>query len=235
MLGRVFSSGELGLVSIPRDSWVQIPGRGQGKINAAFSYGGPRLLVETIEAETNVRVDHFAMIDFDGLVAVTDAIGGVTLDSPRASSYDGHHFVKGENVLDGAEALAFVRQRKGLPRGDLDRVENQQRFLRAMFGQAVSRSVASSPERLDAVLDAVLDHVQVDDRTSADDLRLLARALGGTPSASVVAGTAPVSGLGYEGRQSVVHLDPVRTRATWRALQGDDVHALREALTSQPR
>ncbi len=230
VLGQVGADGEVALVSVPRDSWVDIPGRGPGKVNAAFSYGGPSLLVRTLEAETGVRIDHYAVIDFGGLVAVTDAIGGVDVASAHATSYDGHQFVEGTNHLDGDAALAFVRQRKNLPNGDLDRVRNQQRFLRAMFGQALSRETATDPDRLEALLDAALDHVAVDDSTSQDDLRTMAAALGGTPSSEVVAGTAPVAGLGREGSQSVVHLDRERGEQVWQALRDGEPEALRDLL-----
>ena len=226
VLGQVGADGEVALVSVPRDSWVEIPGRGPGKVNAAFSYGGPSLLGRALEAETGVRIDHYAVIDFAGLVAVTDAIGGVDVASAHATSYAGHDFVEGTNHLDGEAALAFVRQRKNLPNGDLDRVHNQQRFLRAMFGQAISRETATDPATLDALLDAVLAHVAVDDGTTEQDLRTIAAALGGTPSSGVVAGTAPVSGLGREGSQSVVHLDRERGEQVWAALRAGETAGL---------
>ena len=230
MLGRVTPDGEVALVSVPRDSWVEIPGHGFDKINAAYSEGGPQLLVRTLEQLTGVRIDHFAAADFEGLVSLTDTVGGVTVDSPRESSYQGHHFVQGKNHLTGEEALAFVRQRKNLPRGDLDRVENQQRFLRALFGQIVSRETATNPQRLQAVLDGVMEHVAVDAGTDEQDLRAIATALGGTPSDQVVAGTAPVAGLGMEGQQSVVYLDEEAGEQVWQALRENDIEALREAL-----
>src|SRR5699024_4791673 len=122
------------LVSIPRDSWVTIPGEGKNKINAAFSLGGPALYVKTIEKLTGIRIDHLAMIDFEGFKQLTDALGGVTIDiadsgcGRDAGTYD----------MNGAEALEYVRQRKCLEGGDFDRVKRQQNFLRQLMGKTLS-------------------------------------------------------------------------------------------------
>jgi LCP family protein required for cell wall assembly len=229
MVGRLDATGSVALVSIPRDSWVEVPGHGKAKINAAYSWGGPQLLVRTVERLTGVRIDHFAAVDFTGLAAITDAIGGVELVVPQNFSYGGHTFTKGRIGLDGEAALAFVRNRR-LPRGDLDRIENQQRFLRALFGQVVSREVAGDDKRLDRVLDAVVRHVTVDEDTDVDELREVGKAMGGTPSSRVVAGTAPVAGPGRAGGQSVVYLDTTRAAAVWDAFDRGQAASLRELL-----
>jgi len=102
------------VASIPRDSWVEIPGHGFDKINAAYALGGPALLVETVEKLTQIRVDHFAVIDFAGFRAMVDAVGGIDIGIGATTSNDGVTFQAGVNHLDGRGALAYVRQRYGL-------------------------------------------------------------------------------------------------------------------------
>lgn len=230
MLARVTPAGEVLVVSLPRDLWVDVPGRGPAKLNAAYSWGGPDLLVETLREMTGVRVGRFAALDFEGVVALTDAVGGVTVDSPHAFTSRGVAVVEGPNTLDGAEALAFLRERSSLPRGDLDRVANQQRYLLAMFDEVASRDTLTDPRRAAGVLAAVREHVAVDSGTSTEDLEAMARALGGTRPADVVAGTAPVAGDGTEDGQSVLHVDEAASDAVWAAFRDGDAERLRELL-----
>lgn len=102
------------VVSIPRDSWVEIPGRGRGKVNAAYSWGGAALLVATVEKLTGVRVDHFAVIDFAGFRSVVDAVGGVDVGVAARTASAGVTSQAGVNHLDGDAALVYVRQRHEL-------------------------------------------------------------------------------------------------------------------------
>ncbi len=131
-------------ISIPRDSWVPIPGRGLNKINAAYAFGGPTLLIQTVEQLTGVRIDHFAAVDFFGFKEITDALGGVDVRVAETTSQGGVTFEQGLNHLNGAEALIYVRQRKGLPGGDLDRVQRQQNYLRAVMGRSSSRTCSAT-------------------------------------------------------------------------------------------
>ena len=120
------------VVSFPRDAWVHVPGHGMAKINAAYSYGGPSLAVATVEALTDVRIDHLAVVDWEGFREMTDAVGGVTVTVPRDRPRLGprHHLDGRSAPLDGQQALDYVGQRYGLPGGDLDRIRRQQDFLR---------------------------------------------------------------------------------------------------------
>ena len=200
------------VVSIPRDSWVEIPGRGRAKVNAAYSWGGAALLVGTVEKLTGVRVDHFAVIDFAGFRSVVDAIGGVDVGVAAPTSSAGVAFQAGLNHLDGDAALVYVRQRHELAGGDLARAARQQNVLRAVLGKLVDVDVL---KRL-AFLAALTRSVSVDATLTNSGLRLLAFDV--RPQ-QVVFLTAPVRGAGSEGGQSVVLLNDARAATLWAALR----------------
>ncbi len=227
------------VVSLPRDSWVLIPGHGMDKINAAYSLGGPALLVQTVEALTRVRVDHFAVIDFAGFQAMTDAVGGIDVTVAETTSYYGVTFSKGVNHLDGYQALAYVRQREGLPRGDLSRVQRQQNVLRALMGKAISDQMLSDPLRTYDLLSAVSNSAGVDDTLDDGALQSLAFSLRNLRGNDVVFLTAPVRAPGTQGEASVVYLDEVRAPQLWTALNTDSVERYlranrNDALGSNP-
>lgn len=229
VLGRVTPAGEVLLVSLPRDLWVDVPDHGPAKLNAAYSWGGPSLLVRTLAQETGVEVQHYAAIDFAGITDLTDAVGGVTVHNPVAMTAQGVPVAEGEVTLDGPTALAYLRERRSLPRGDLDRIANQQRYLLALFDEVLSPDTLADPRRARAVLGVVREHVAVDDATGAADLEALARALGTTPGEDVVAVTVPVAGDGTEQGQSVLHVDETGAAAVWAAFAAGDAEALRAA------
>ena len=135
------------LISLPRDSYVPIPGHGSDKINAAYAFGGPRLLVETVEKVTGLRIDHYMGIGFGGFVRVVDAIGGVRmcLKAPLVDPKAGLHLHKGCQVLNGAESLGFVRTRYTFATADLQRIQNQRVFLRALLRKLTSAGVIANP------------------------------------------------------------------------------------------
>lgn len=207
------------VVSIPRDSWVDIPGHGRGKINAAYAYGGPTLLIQTIEQLTGVHVDHFAVIDFAGFQSMVDAVDGIDVRIAQATRNAGVSFKKGENHLDGAAALAYVRQRYRLPGGDLDRARRQQNALRALLTKAATGGILADPIKFYRFLDATSRSVGVDDTLTNGGLRQLAFESRGLRPAGVTFLSAPVRGTGREGPQSVVYLDDVRAAGLWEALR----------------
>ncbi len=135
------ASEEISLLSIPRDTMVEIPGRGgPDKINHAYAYGGTELLLETVEQFTAVKVDHYFGFNYLAFKEVIDVLGGVTfdVDTDIASRHD--DFEAGEQVLDGDEAFALVRFRRE-PLGDIARVMRQQRFMRAVAAEAGEQSL----------------------------------------------------------------------------------------------
>jgi LCP family protein required for cell wall assembly len=211
------------VVSIPRDSWVNIPGRGMNKINAAYSYGGPTLLIQTVEELTGVRIDHYAAINFDGLIQVTDDLGGVDVVVAQTSSNGPYTFPAGKNHLNGEQARWYLGQRHGLPGGDFDRVRRQQQYLQAMFGKLFTQEVFSDPVRLDGALMSVTDAVAVDDTLSSGKLASMGYSLRGLSPDTVAFFTAPVRGTGMEGQASVVYLDETLGERMWGHLRTDSL------------
>ena len=211
------------VISIPRDAWVPIPGHGSAKINAALSYGGPRLAVQTVEDLTGVRIDHLAVVDWSGFVALTDAVGGVDVDVPTTVEDSHNHVVwtAGRHHLDGAQSLLYVRQRYGLPGGDLDRVARQQAFLRSLMQASLHQEMRKDPRMLYDFLDTVTSHVSIDDDWSASSMARLVLSLRNLRSADIGYLTAPVAGFGREGAQSVVRLAPRAGAELWQSLHDD--------------
>jgi LCP family protein required for cell wall assembly len=209
------------VISFPRDSWVDIPGYGNQKINAAFSYGGPPLLIETVEKLTGIRVDHFGAIDFAGFKSMTDALGGVEVDIAQ-SVYDPARKVSweaGRQKLDGEKALLFVRQRYNLPNGDFDRIKRQQAFLGALAKKAADGGTITNPFKLDRFLSAFTKSISVDDSVSGGKLRSLALSLRGIRASDIAFMTAPNKGSAQRGKQSVVLLDQAKAKSLFEAVR----------------
>ena len=211
------------LISIPRDSWVDIPGRGMNKINAAYAFGGPSLLIQTVEQLTEVRIDHYMAIDFDGLIQVTDDLGGVDVVVAETTSNGPYTFTAGVNQLNGDEARWYLGQRYGLSGGDFDRVRRQQQYLRAMFEKLFSSNTFTDPGRLDGAMRAVTSAVSVDDTLSNTDLVRLALSMRDVRPENVDFFTAPVLGTGMEGPASVVYLDGTSGQRMWGYLRNDSL------------
>ncbi|QFG24882.1 LCP family protein [Actinomadura sp. WMMB 499] len=208
------------VVAIPRDSWVPIPGRGTDKINAAFAYGGSRLLIRTVEKLTGVRIDHYAALDFGGFVEMTDALGGVTVTISQ-DTYDPKYqraWRAGTQHLDGADALDFVRQRVNLPNGDLDRIKRQQAFLEALAGKALD---TRNPIKIDRFIRAVTGSVTVDETVTAAGLRKLATRLLDVGGLEYV--TTPVDRPAARGAQSVILLDHAKAATLFAAVREDRI------------
>jgi anionic cell wall polymer biosynthesis LytR-Cps2A-Psr (LCP) family protein len=192
------------LVSIPRDSWVPIPGHGKNKINAAFSIGGAGLLVATVERLTDVRIDHVLVADFTGFTALTDSIGGVRL---------------GQQNMNGVQALAYVRQRHGLPGGDLGRVERQQAWIKAVADKLIATTSMSNPIKLSRTMNDLTSLLAVDDRLTGSKMRSTALSLRKLDSNDIHSITAPVRASGYEGAQSVLYLADEEGDRLWQELR----------------
>jgi LCP family protein required for cell wall assembly len=211
------------VISIPRDSWVDVPGHGLNKINAGFSFGGPALMVQTVEKITDVRIDHIVIADFEGFKALTDLLGGVTITVPKTTRDSRAAFSAGTYRMDGTTALNYVRQRHNLPGGDFDREKRQQNWIRAVLKEMVSKGTLTDPIKVNAVLDEMTKSIETDDNFTLSQMRDLAFSLRGLRSHDVAFLTAPVAGTGREGKQDVVYLDTHADAALWKAAAGDQM------------
>ena len=160
--------GKPALISIPRDSYVPIPGNGRNKINAAYAFGGPELLVATVEQNTGLRIDAYTEIGFGGFVNVIDALGGIEMCLPKAiKDKDSHlNLKKGCQTLSGTNALGYVRMRKADPLGDLGRVQRQRQMLAAIAKEAASPLTVINPVRYWNLSTATADAVSIGEDTT---------------------------------------------------------------------
>jgi LCP family protein required for cell wall assembly len=210
ILAHLDKNGTTTLLSFPRDMYVTIPAftdsngvrhdSFKAKFNAAIQNGGEPLLVALVEQLTQIHIDHYVEVDLSGFRSMSNAIGGVQV-CLKASTYsynnngsistnlnDGFsqfHGTVGENTLEGANALAFVRQRYGLPHADLDRIKRQQVFLSAVLRKALSTSVLLNPTKLLPLLNSATGSLTTDSGTSVNDLRKLASRLRGLDPSKV--------------------------------------------------
>jgi LCP family protein required for cell wall assembly len=167
------------LISVPRDSYVDIPGQGMNKINAAFSIGGPALLAQTIQNDTGLYINHYMDIGFGGFVNVVNAVGGVRMCVTH-SLYDkasGVHLTKGCQILSGGEALAYVRDRHSFATQDLQREQDQRLFLKALLTKMTSPGVMFNPFASLPAASGAASNLTVDQGTSLYQLVEVAMAL----------------------------------------------------------
>jgi LCP family protein required for cell wall assembly len=224
MLLHVPRSGGPVLVSLPRDSYVEIPGRGSNKLNAAYAFGGPQLLVRTVEQATGIRIDDYVEIGFGGFVSITDAIGGVELCPERAMDdrRAGIDLQAGCQEMDGPTALGYVRARYSDPRGDLGRVERQREFVSAVTKEIASAGTLLNPLTFGRVALAGGDALTVDESTGPIDLGRLALAMRSIGGDDAVRTTVPIEGTGNrDGAGSVVLWDEAGAAQLFELLRRD--------------
>lgn len=186
-------SGKATIISIPRDLYVPVPGQGSHKINAAFNFGGPTLLIQTVEGLSGVHIDHYAEIGFGGFDTLVDAVGGVhmCIDTPLRDPKAGLNLKAGCQTLNGTQALGFVRTR-AFADADLMRVQNQRKFLAALMAKATSPSVLLNPFRLFPFVNGTVDTLTVDNGTHIWDLARLAWWLRSSPQTITTPNGGPV-------------------------------------------
>jgi polyisoprenyl-teichoic acid--peptidoglycan teichoic acid transferase len=209
------------IISFPRDMYVNIPGYGKNKINAAFAFGGAPLTVRTLENLTGVRMDHVALIDFEGFIRLTEDLHGVTVTNQTAFSSHGFHYPKGKITIAGEEALWFVRERKLLPGGDLDRAENQRNVIKAIAQKGLSVRVISDPGTFINFIGNVAKYLTVDNDLSDDEIKRTAHSLRLTGK-DIELLQAPISGFASTGEgQSIDVVDTAKMAELSRAMKKD--------------
>jgi LCP family protein required for cell wall assembly len=224
------------LVSFPRDSLVtipahtssngesQIPAR-QNKLNAAFSFGGAPLLIETIESETNLKIDHYIEVSFAGFAGIVNALGGVEvctkvdIDDPKS------HLAlsAGTHTLNGIEALKYVRTRDFDGRGDIGRMQRQQEFMSSILNKATSTGVLLNPIKIVNFMNAAISTIKMDENLSKEDLLNLAKQMRGLSSGNVRTLTVPLSNPNgrVDGVGSVVIWDETLSADLWTRIRND--------------
>jgi LCP family protein required for cell wall assembly len=249
VLVRIPSNGESATaISIPRDSYVKVPGIGMSKINAAFgatkltekqklidegvddasadeqaTQAGREALIASVADLTGVTVDHYAEIGLLGFVLLTNAVGGVDvcLNDAVDEPLSGANFPAGEQSLDGSEALSFVRQRHGLPRGDLDRIVRQQVFMASLAHEVLSARTLSNPGKLSQLTSAVQRSVVLDEDW---DVIGFAKELQNLAGGSVQFQTIPVVDINAmtDYGESIVQVEPTAVRSFVSSLADGD-------------
>ncbi|MGW0039649.1 LCP family glycopolymer transferase [Gordonia sp. NPDC003376] len=227
-------------ISIPRDSYVDVPGIGRTKINAAYGAtresvrrkavesgtdeadaeregtgAGRKALIDTVAGLTGVEVDHYAEVGLLGFVLLTNAVGGVDvcLKNPVNEPMSGARFKAGRQTLNGSQALSFVRQRHELPRGDLDRITRQQVYMASLTQKILSAGTLTDPGKLNELQNAVSRSVIIDDDW---DVLTFVEQLKDLSGGRVKFATIPVlddHGWSEDGQQSVVTVDPTQVKA----------------------
>jgi LCP family protein required for cell wall assembly len=209
-------SGPNMLMSIPRDSIVDVPGHGTTKINAAFAFGGPKLLVQTIEQETGIRVDDYIEIGFAGFVDVVDAVGGIEI-CPKQAMKDKQANLdidKGCQEADGKVALGYARSRKTSGLGDIARAQHQREVVSAVGSEAASPWSVINPVRYYRLAMAGSDSLIVGEDTGMISTMRFAWAMTRVNGKSGLTCGVPISDL-------AVHWDRDRARRLFRLIKED--------------
>jgi LCP family protein required for cell wall assembly len=207
------NGGHATLVSLPRDSLVEVPdftdSKGKfhkahrSKLNAAYSLGGPKLAVLTIQNATGVHIDHYVEVNFTGFLKMVDAVGGVDVCITKAIAAklpdkdSGLDLPAGKSHIKGKQALAYVRARHIYPNQDLGRIQAQQKFIGAMIRQTLSAGTLANPRKLQKLFSALGDSLTADKNIKSNDLIKLASTLHSFSPSKVTFATVPVADASY--------------------------------------
>lgn len=226
------SGGKPVVISIPRDSYVPIPGYGTNKINASFAFGGAKLLTKTVEDATGIHIDGYLEIGLGGFASVVDSLGGVNIcvATDMKDKLAGIDLKKGCQVLNGPEALGYVRSRHEDPLGDIGRANRQRQFLSALVKQAATPSTVLIPWRYKSFVDSATGAVIVGEGTSLMDAYRILTTMRAVSNNQGLSLTVPIATMALPTRNAgvAVKWDTERARSLFKALKND------EPLTEPP-
>jgi LCP family protein required for cell wall assembly len=207
MLVHLSANGQdISVVSLPRDTKATIPAwtdkdgkrhsSTTGKLNVAYAIGGPKLMVQTVQDMTGVSIDHYAEINFAGFLTMVDALGGVEVCLPKATTdkNSGLDLPAGKQTVDGAQALAYVRARYIDPTADIGRMKRQQKFVASMASKALSAGTLTNPVKVDSFLSAVASSMKTDDSLGTDQMLDLVDRFKGISPSRIAMLTVPIAG-----------------------------------------
>ncbi|WP_298593761.1 LCP family protein [uncultured Rothia sp.] len=223
MLAHIPADGKgVYLVSIMRDTWVNIPGYGAAKINAALNYGGISLQVATVENLLGIKIDHVAEIEFEGFKALVNSVGGVDVQVPFNFDINIWSFKQGVQHMDGGAALAFVRARYQFADGDYQRVRNQRAFLRGLYNTMKSKGALDSVGSFQSAVESIAGYMRVDSGLNAAQIAQIAAPVLTSGDTTMRMTTLPNAGPGwsYDG-QSIVLVNQAANAQLSYALQHD--------------
>ena len=210
------------VISLPRDTWLNIPGHGMNKINAAYGLGGPKLAVQTVQQATGLMINDYIGINFLAVVRVVNALGGVDVCLPQALNdpYSGLDLPAGKTHVNGITALKYARDRHSFANEDLTRIGNQQKLLASVLNEAISGGTLANPVRFTRFLNATLAAVQVDRRLNA---QALANQMRGISTGDVAFVTVPIATANYQAPdgQSAVLWDTKRANQLFTSMAQD--------------
>ena len=225
MLAHIPADGKgVYLVSIMRDTWVNIPGYGAAKINAALNYGGISLQVATVENLLGIKIDHVAEIEFEGFKALVNSVNGVDVQVPFDFDINAWSFKQGMQHMDGGAALAFVRARYPFADGDYQRVRNQRAFLRGLYSTMKSKGALENVGSFQSAVESIAGYMRVDSGLDAAQIAQIAAPVLTSGDTTMRMTTLPNAGPGwsYDG-QSIVIVNQAANANLSYALQHDSM------------
>lgn len=235
LLHRPSGGGPTVLLSIPRDSYVEIPGRGQNKVNAAYAFGGPSLLTEAVEQATGIGVDSYVETNLGGFSRIVEAVGGVELcpDEAISDPMAGLEVSPGCQQMDGTMALAYARSR-ATATGDLDRVARQRELIAAIAQKGTDPATLVDPRKGFPLARSAGAALAVDDGTGPVDLARFALAMRSVAGGNALTLTVPVANASRRTDVgSVVEWDTEKAEQVFAAIRSGDTEAIRPIAEEQ--
>ncbi|GGS90918.1 LytR family transcriptional regulator [Planobispora rosea] len=212
------------VVSLPRDTWTTVPGKGEHKINAAYQLGGPKLAVRTVQNATGLMINHYVEVNVLGFINVVEALGGISVCTPVAINdpKTALQLQPGTHSLDGVRALAYARTR-ATARSDLDRIDRQQQVISALLNQALSSDTLTNPVKLTSFVNTTLGTLRVDDSLRGNLLGL-ADQLKTVSTDDVAFATVPLADVDYRTPtgESAVLWDKPAARQLFQRIAADE-------------